>query len=124
MGEDTLVSRRLIKGYMTNKDIKPRSISITSPMITHVRASNMRYHLHLEEEKKKKQDSEKNLEKLHLTNQINNNNINEDCDNLKMTIERLSEQFIQLAKKAEEKNQMQYLVDGNAMKRNAEEKTE
>ena len=72
-------------------------------MIKHVRASNMQYHLHLEEEKKKKQYSEKNLEKLHLTNQINN--INEDCDNLKMTIERLNEQFIQLAKKTEEKNQ-------------------
>ena len=80
----------------------------------------MRYHLHIEEEKKKKQDSEKNLEKLHLTNQINN--INEDFDNLEMTVESLNEQFIQLAKKAEEKNQMQYFVNGNAMITSAEEK--
>ena len=48
----------------------------------------------------------------------------EECQNVKITTERLNEKFIQLSKKAEEKNEMQYLTDGIAMKRSIEEETE
>ena len=46
------------------------------------------------------------------------------CDDLQKTITGLESKFIDFAKKAEKTKQMQYLIEGNALKRESEEKAE
>ena len=59
---------------------------------------------------------------LQLENEIST--LHTQCDNLHETIQNLDSKFIVLAKKAEELNELKYLVGGNALKRKSEEKND
>ena len=122
MKDDTVVARRFVKSYLKNKDVDPYTIAITSAMVKEVKNANMRYTIHLEEEKNKKKLSGENTEKQKICSELQS--ISENCELLTETVKALNEKFVELAKKAEERNNLQFLMEGNAMKRKAEEKTE
>ena len=120
MKDDTVVARRFVKSYLKNKDVDPHTIAITSAMVKEVKKANMRYTIHLEEEKNKKKLSGENTEKQKICSELQS--ISENCELLTETVKALNQK--EFAKKAEEKNNLQFLTEGNAMKRKAEEKTE
>ena len=116
MKDDTVVARRFVRSYLKNKDVDPHTIAITSAMVKEVKKANMRYTIHLEEEKSKKKLSGENTEKQKICSELQS--ISENCE----TVKALNQKFVKLAKKTGEKNNLQFL--GNAMKQKAEEKTE
>ena len=122
MKDDTVVARRCVKSYLKNKDVDPHTIAITSAMVKEVKKANMRYTIHLEEEKNKKKLSGENTEKQKICSELQS--ISENCELVTQTVKALNQKFVGLAKKAKEKNNLQFLTEGNAMKRKAEEKTE
>ena len=122
MKDDTVVARRFVKGYLKNKDVDPHTSAITSAMVKEVKKANMRYTIHLEEEKNKKKLSGENTEKQKICSELQS--ISENCEILTETVKALNQKFVELAKKAEKKNNVQFLTEGNAMKRKAEEKAQ
>ena len=54
------------------------------------------------------------------TNKLNS--IEEQCKELQDVINTLNSKFIELAKEAEDKNEIKYLIEGNDMKSKSEEK--
>ena len=122
MKDDTVVARRFVKSYLKSKAVDPHTIAITSALVKEVKKANMRYTIHLEEEKNKKKLFGENTEKQKICSELQSTS--ENCELLTETVKALNQKFAELAKKAEEKNTLQFLTEGNAMKRKAEEKTE
>ena len=122
MQDNTIVGRRFVKGYLTSNDVDPHTIPITSAMMTEVKKSNMRYELDREEKRKQNKSSEEDSQKQLLSSEIKC--ITEQCHMLTDTVYTLNNKFVKLADKAEKENDIKYLIEGNALKRKAIEKTD
>ena len=57
MSPETVVSKKIIKDHMLPFNLKPYTIEITNPLIVAFKYSHRRYKIHLEEEKKKRQET-------------------------------------------------------------------
>ena len=119
---DSVVARRFIKNYLSEGGLKPHTVPINTQMIRSVKGAWRRYYQHLEEAKEVEKKKEKDSELVQLENE--RNNLQFQCDDLQKTITALESKFVDFARKAENTNQMQYLIEGNALKRKSEEKAE
>ena len=66
MSAESVISKRLIKDHMLFHKIKPYTVKITDPMIRAFKSSHLKYKLHLESEKKRKDNSETDRQLLLL----------------------------------------------------------
>ena len=79
--DDSIVSKRLVKDYMTSNKLKPHTVEITSQMRAHCRRARQRYHQHLEEQKKNAEKLSVETAKEVMTNEINE--LQDKIDNFK-----------------------------------------
>ena len=84
------------------------------------RRARERYQQHLDEEKKKKDKEEKSEELEKVENELKA--LGDEATNLESTIKEMNTEYFKLILKAEEKNNMLLVVQGNALKRKSEEK--
>ena len=68
---------------------------------------------------KKKKENEELVE---VNNELQT--ITARCSTLEDTIKRLDAPFVEMMKKAEEKNMMHFVIEGNALRRKSEEKVQ
>ena len=66
MSAESVISKCLIKDHMLFHKIKPYTVKITDPMIRAFKSSHLKYKLHLESEKKRKDNSETDRQLLLL----------------------------------------------------------
>ena len=81
MSAESVISKRLIKGHTLFQKLKPYTIETTDPIIRAFKSSHLKYQLHLESEKKKKDNSVTDRQLLHLSN---------DIDKLKTKVKQLA----------------------------------
>ena len=120
MGENTIIARRFIKNYLRVNAIEPYTIQINNELLKSVKCARQRYEVHLEEQKKSAKGKQKGEELVKVDIELET--ITTQCSALEDTIKKLDTSFVVMMKKAEEKNMMHFVIEGNALKRKSEEK--
>ena len=120
MGENTIIARRFIKNYLRVNVIEPYTIQIKNELLKSVKYARQRYEVHLEEQKKSAKEKQKGEELAKVDNELET--ITTQCFTLEDTLKKLDTSFVDMMKKAEEKNMMHFVIEGNALKRKSEEK--
>ena len=118
--DNTVVARRFIKDYMAKNQYVAHTVPITQNLVKSYRRARERYQQHLDEEKKKKDKEEKSEELEKVENELKA--LGDEATNLESTIKEMNTEYFKLILKAEEKNNMLLVVQGNALKRKSEEK--
>ena len=122
MGDSTIIARRFIKNYLRVNKIEPYTVKIRNELLKSVKFARQRYDDHLEEQRKLAKE-QKSSEELHqIQNELEA--ITSLCSALEETVKKLDLSFVEMMKKAEEKNMMHFVVEGNALKRKSEEKVQ
>ena len=103
---DSIVARHFINSYMIQKEIQPHEMPITPQLMKFVIAACDRYRLHLEEQKKDKVQTEIASRKQEMINELQS--VKENCQGMQDLIRGLDIKFVNLAKKAEEKNDIKF----------------
>ena len=114
---ESVISKCLLKDHMLFYKLKPYTIEITDPMIRILKSSHLKYRLHLESEKKKKDSSEIDRQLLRLLN---------DIDKLKTYIKTyaiamMDDEAFKCMRLAEEKPDLSYVIKGNGLRRKSEQ---
>ena len=120
--EDSFVARKLIIDHMSAKKVEPHEMTINQQLVKSVRGSRQRYEQHLEKKKHEESRQVIDTNKQVIITEINS--IKERCEDLEDIVKTLNTKFVELTKKAEEKNELKFLIDGNGMKQKCEEKEE
>ena len=71
MKPETTISKRIIRDHMLAHSVKPHTIEMSSALVKSVKAAYSRYVQKMEDEKKKKQYDAKEIQKLHITEDLN-----------------------------------------------------
>ena len=71
MKPETIISKRIIRDHMLAHSVKPHTIEMSSALVKSVKAAYSRYVQTMEGEKKKKQYDAKEIQKLHITEDLN-----------------------------------------------------
>ena len=119
---DTVVARRFVRNYLTSNNFLPHTAPITQPLIKSFSSAWRRYNLHLEEEKEKEKNEKQNEELVQVENEMKS--LTNECNHLEEAVKSLTEEFEKNMLKAEEKNNMMFVISGNALKRKADEKAD
>ena len=122
MGENTIIARRFIKNYLRVNAVEPYTIQVKNELLKSVKCVRQRYDIHLEEQKPSTKEKEKSKELVEGNNELES--ITTQCSTLEDTIKKLDSSFVDMMKKAEQKNMMHFVIEGNALKRKSEEKVE
>ena len=120
MGQNTVIARRFIKNYLHVNAIELYTIQIKNELLKSAKCARPRYEIHLEEQRKSTKEKKKNEELVEVSNELET--ITEQCSTLEDTIKKLDASFIEMMKKAEEKNMMHFVIEGSALKRKSQEK--
>lgn len=120
MGEETIIARRFIKNYLCVNGAEPYTIQINKELHKSVKCARQRCEIGLEEQKKAAKEEQKGEELVQTIKELEA--ITTQCSSLEETIKELDVAFIDMMKKAEEKNMMHFVIEGNALKRKSEEK--
>ena len=120
MRENTIIARRFIKIYLRVNAIKPYTIQVRNELLKSVKYARQRYDIHLEEQKTSTKEREKSKELVEVNNELES--ITTQCSTLEDTIKKLDSSFVDVTKKAEQKNMMHFAIEGNVLKRKSEEK--
>ena len=114
MSAESVISKRLIKDHMLSNKLKPYTVEITDPVIRAFKSSHLKYQLHLEPEKKKKDNSETDRQLLHLLNDICKLKIK--VKHLENVIAMMGYEASECMRLAEEKSGLSYLIKGDGLK--------
>ena len=118
--EKSVVSKRIIKDHMISHDLQPDTVEITNELRKSCQHARQRYHTHLEEEKKGKENLSKESAKEIITMEIDE--VEEKISRLNSSIVELDKKFVKIIKHAENSEEMVAKVaEGNALKRKSEE---
>ena len=120
--DNTVVSRRFIKNYMSANNFLPHTAPITQGLVKSFKSAWRRYKQYLEDSRESEKKEKKNEELQQLENEVMT--LNTQCENLNETIQCLTSQYHALMTKAEERNDMLCVVQGNALKRKSDEKAD
>ena len=113
--DDTIVARKLIKNYLSANNLLPHTVTINQKLVKSVKFAWRRYTQHLDDEKEKEKNERRNGKSEQLKNELIA--LNSQCDNLEDTIQSLDSQFIELARKAQKRNQLTFLIHGSKAKK-------
>ena len=122
MSIDSIVARRFMNDYMIQKGLHPHEMPITPQLMKSVSSARTRYNVYLEEAKKEKAKSEIDAKMKEKITELQSVKENIQC--LQDLIKEFDIKFVNLAKKAEEKNDIKFLIEGNALKRKSDEKSD
>ena len=86
------------------------------------KGKRQKYTLYLEEQTKIKASNEEARRAVHLSTDINK--IKVKCDQFKKAISMMESEFVDCITMAEKKNDMSYVIKGNALKRKSETTSE
>ena len=117
----SVIARKLIIDHMQKKDLKPSNIELSPQLIRSVKGSRQRYSAYLEEQKKIKEKSKRN-DQIEILNAELKDAISKKERLLKFC-KGLDDEFVELVKKAEEKDDMSLVMKANGIKRKIEEKS-
>ena len=87
---------------MIQKEIQPHEMPITPQLMKSVSAALDRYCLHLEEQEKDKLQKEIDSKKQEMINELQP--VQENCQGMQYLIREFDIKFVNMAKKAEENN--------------------
>ena len=116
---ESVISKLLIKDHLLFHKLKPYTIEITDPMIRAFKGSHLKYQLHLESEKKKKEKSETGRQLLHLSNDIDK--LKTKVKQLENAIAMMDDEAFKCMRLAEEKSNLSYVIKGNGLKHKSEQ---
>ena len=115
---ETVVSKRIVRDPVIAKGLQPHSIKIDKPIMLAAKRVRQKYILYLEEQTKIKASNEEARRAVHLSTDINK--IKVKCDQFKKAISMMESEFVDCITMAEKKNDMNYVIKGNARKRESE----
>ena len=104
MGENTIIARRFIKNYLRVNAIEPYTVQVKNKLLKSVKCAKQRYDIHLDEQKSSTKEKEKGKELVEVNNELES--ITTQCSTLEDTIKKLDSSFVDMMKKAEQKNMM------------------
>ena len=119
MSAESVISQRLIKDHMLFHKLKPYTIGIADPMLIAFKCSHVEYQLHIESEKKKKDNSETDRQLLHLSNDIDK--LKTKVKQLENAIAMMDDEAFECMLLAKEKSDLSYVIKGNGLKRKSEQ---
>ena len=122
MSPESIVSKHIIKDHMISNGLKHYTINVNGPMLKAFRSARVKYQEFMKSQKEKQSITEKEIISNHLTSDIVN--LPRKCKTLEHTRKMLDLDFVQCIKLAEEKNDMNLVKKGNALKRKSEENKE
>ena len=120
--ENSLKSLRIIHDHMLAKDVKAHNINVTRDMIKSVAAARAQYVEFLNENKKAKKESEKDLKRKVISCEIEE--VRKKKLRVQSSIDELIKDADELALKAQETNSFQALGRSNDLRRLAKSKKE
>ena len=119
ISQDSVIARKLFIDHMQKKDLKPSNVELSSHLIRSVKASRQRYRTYLEEQKKVKGKSKKN-DQIEILNAELKDAISKK-ERLLKVCKSLDDEFVELVLKAEDKDDMSFVMKANGIKRKNEE---
>jgi len=106
---------------MQKNSLQPSTIEITGKLIKSVKCARQRYHIDLEEQKKKTTSNARDKQLQILSAEMKE--LTQKKQLLEDSCKQLDNEFIQVIKEAEENNDMKLVIKRNALKRKSEEKS-
>ena len=120
LSKKSVVSRKMIIDHMQKNILLPSTIELTNKFIKSVKCARQRHHFDLEEQRKKAKSDLRN-QQLEILN-AEMKDLTQRKQLLVDACTNLDNEFIQVIREAEEKNDMKLVIKGNALKRESEEK--
>ena len=106
--------------YAKKKSLLPSTFALTTEFIKPVKCARQRYHIDLEQQKKKVKSDACN-QQLEIV-KAETKDLTQRKQLLVDPCKKLDNEFIQVIKEAEEKNDMKLVINGNALKRKSKKK--
>ena len=107
---------------MIAKGLQPHTIKIDKPIMLAAKGARQKYTLYLEEQTKIKASNEEARSAVHLS--TDTHKIKVKCDQFKKAISMMDSEFVDCITMVEKKNDMNYVIKGNALKRKSEKTSE
>ena len=107
---------------MIAKGLQPHTIKIDKPIRLAAKGAWQKYTLYLEEQTNIKASNEGAQIAVHLS--TDTNKIKVKCDQFKKAINMMESEFVDCITMAEKKNDMSYVIKGNALKCKSEKTSE
>ena len=105
----------MIIDYMQKNSLLPSTIELTNKFIKSVKCTCQRYHIHLEQQRKKAKSDARNQQL-----QVLKTRMKDLTQKKQLSVDeckKLDYEFIQVIREAAEKNDMKLIIEGNALKR-------
>jgi len=115
----TITSKRCVKDHMICNNLLPHSMPLDRDLILSVKASRQKYEMYLIEQKKNKLQNDKKQQETVLSKEIETLTVK--CKQKQKAVKMMESDFVECMKKAEEKNDMSYVIKANALKRKSDD---
>ena len=119
---ETFVSKQIVRDHMIAKGLQPHTIKNDKPIRLTAKGAQQKYTLYLEEQTKITASNEEARRAVHLSTDINK--IKVKYDQFKKEIIMMECEFVDCKTMAENKNNMSYIINGNALKHKSEKARE
>ena len=103
---------------MVSNNLQPDTIEVSNDMLKAVRAARTKYAIHMEEQKKEKNNNIKETQKDILKAEIKD--LQSKICKKSQTCKVLDEKFVKLVAEAEKKKDFNLITEANALKRKSE----
>ena len=119
MSPNTIIAKRIIKDHLLSNDLAPHIVMVSPAIIKSFRLARQKYHIHPEEEKKNKVESEMEMRVRLITDDIDKIKLQQkDLSKAITMMETESNECMELVEK---KKDLSYVIKGNALKRKIEQ---
>ena len=118
--EKSIVSQRVVYDHLQSFSVDLHEYQMSNGLLKSCKAARQRYGTHLEDQKRKVNDDKKSNKRKLITDEINN--VKDHKKRLISSIDALNTDIEKLCYKAEESENMDFLVKANAFRRKVTEK--
>lgn len=118
--EKSIVSQRVVYDHLQSSNVDLHEYQLSNGLLKSCKAARQRYGTHLEDQKRKVNEDKKSNKRKSITDEINN--VKNHKKRLISSINALNTDIEKLCYKAEESENMDFLVKANAFRRKVTEK--